>query len=147
MDEQERSTWIPVGEHVFREEPADELMFVRLRGTIVPEQAPLLAAPLRAFIRDGRTRLFLVIDMSELGYIPSEARKSLAQAVLDLPIAAAAIFGTSFAQRVIATLADRTNNVVRGGRRYETRFFSTEEQGRAWLTRKRLEQAKPSGGA
>jgi hypothetical protein len=147
MAEQQSSTWIPVGAHAFREEPEDELVVLRFQGDIVPEEGPLMAASMRGFLRDGRTRLFLMLDMAAMGDVPSSARKSIAEAMLDVPIAATAVFGASFTQRVIGTLTDRTNNLLRGGRRYETRFFSTEEQARGWLARKRLEQAKPPGGA
>lgn len=147
MAERQSSTWTPVGAHAFREEPEDETVIIRLQGDIVAEEGPLMAASMRGFLRDGRTRLFLMIDMAGMGEIPSSARKSIAEAMLDVPIAATAAFGASFAQRVLGTLTDRTNNLLRGGRRYETRFFSTEEQARGWLARKRLEQAKPSGGA
>lgn len=84
--------------------------------------------------------------MAGMGTISSASRKLLSESILPVPIVATAVVGASFTQRVIATLADRTINLVRGGQRYETRFFSTEGEGRAWLVRKRLEMKRPAGG-
>jgi hypothetical protein len=143
MDDPQRPAWLEVGRHAFREEPAEELFAVRIQGDVVADDAVRLASAMHGFIRDGRDRLFLMIDMSKMGDIPSSGRRAIAQAILDVPIAATGIYGASFAQRVIATLTDRTNNLIRGGRRYETRFFPNEEQTRAWLAKKRSAMPKP----
>jgi hypothetical protein len=147
MAEQQSPARTLVGEHVFEEEPAEDIVVIRLRGEITPEDAPLMGGPLRRFIRDGRSWVFLLVDLNEMTGIPPSARKPLGEGILDVPIAAVAAIGATFAQRVVATLADRMSNLLRGGRRYETRFFSAEDQARAWLARKRLEKAKLASGA
>jgi hypothetical protein len=137
MDDKQRAAWIEVGRHAVRGEPAEETLSIRFQGDLSGEDAWNLANQMRLFVHDGERRLFLLLDGSALGNVPPTTRKAIADALLDVPIAAGAIFGASFAQRVIAMLVDRTNKLLRRGQPYETRFFATEEQARAWIARKR----------
>jgi hypothetical protein len=146
MSERQGPSWIQVGRHAYIEEPAEATIYIRLEGDLSVEDVPPLIDPMRRFAAEDRPRVFLVVDMAGMGDIGPAARKELGGHLLDVPIGAVAVFGASFAQRVVATLADKMNNFVRGERRYETRFFATEEQARAWLGRKRLAAANaPSG--
>ncbi len=137
MDDQQSDAWIEVGQHAVRGEPAKETLSIRFQGDISGEDAWSLAHQMRLFVHDGERRLFLLIDGSALGNVPPTARKAIADALHDVPIAAGAIFGVSFAQRVIAMLVDRTSKLLRRGEPYETRFFVTEEQARVWIAQKR----------
>ena len=143
MDDQKGGAWFDVGRHACREEPAEELFFIRLQGNLFDEDGWTLGAAMQRFIRDGRTRCFLMIDVSAMGNVPSSTRKAIAEGILNVPIAGSAIFGASFATKVVATLANRTINLLRRERRYDTRYFSTEEQARAWLAQKRSATPKP----
>jgi hypothetical protein len=137
MDDQQSAAWFEVGQHAVRREPAEETLSIRLQGDLSGEDAWNLAHQMRLFLHDGERRLFLLLDASALGNIPPTTRKAIVDAVHDVPIAAGAVFGASFAQRVIATLTDRTSKLLRRGQPYETRFFATEEQARAWIAQKR----------
>lgn len=137
MDDQQSAAWIEVGQHAVRGEPAEETLSIRLQGDLSSEDAWNLGHQMRLFVHDGETRLFVLLDVSAMGNIPPTSRKAIADALHDVPIAAGAVFGASFAQRVIATLADRTSKLLRRGQPYETRFFATEEQARAWIAQKR----------
>jgi hypothetical protein len=133
MSEHDDRPWKRIGAHAVRLEPP-VTMFVRANGPVLVEDARALIAEMHRFA-EGKGRIFVLGDTSGVGALPADARKVMAELLLDVPIGATAVFGASFAQRVIVTLADKTNNLIRGSRRYETRFFSTEQEARAWLER------------
>ena len=140
-NEQREPGWISVTAHAYREEPADDLIHFRLQGDVYPEEVLQLMVHMERFAKERAGPIFLLGNFAGMGSVGTEARKALSQGLLPISIGAVALYGASFTQRVIATLVDKTNNFVRGGRRYPTRFFAAEEQGRAWLAEKRLELA------
>jgi hypothetical protein len=128
-------TWTMINAHGVRPEPPDT-MFLRVQGDLDVASAREMVAMMRRFC-EGTSSLLLLVDMAGLRSLPADARKVLAELLLEIPVAATAAFGASFAQRVVATMADKTNNLIRGSRAYETRFFANEAQARAWLEQKR----------
>jgi hypothetical protein len=135
MRESDDSMWTMVGENSLRLEPP-ETVSARIRGVLNVEATRELLGAMRRLC-EGKARIFLLGDISGLQGMPGDARKVAAELLLGIPVASTAIFGASFAQRVVATLADKTSNLIRGSSAYETRFFATEAQARAWLGQQR----------
>jgi len=137
MDNEQNATpWLDLGPHTFRLEPQTDTFIFCAGGDFTLDTTRVLVAELRRF-SETRERLFVLADASGMGQLSGEARRLLAELLKDLPIVATVVFGASFAQRVLATLADKTNNLIRRAGRYETRFFKTEAEARAWLEKKR----------
>lgn len=88
---------------------------------------------------DGLPYLLKLVDMRRAGNITAGARKAGAEKVHDVPVKAVAIFGANFAIRVLANFVVRAGSILRKIDTVPTRFFETEEEGRAWLSSKRDE--------
>ena len=112
MTETEGLSWVDLGPHACRLEPLTDTFYLRLRGDCTIETTRLFVEALRQF-SVTRSMTFTLIDASGLGDLPGEVRGFMAESLKDIPIGATAIFGAGFAQRVIATLADKANNLVR----------------------------------
>ncbi len=87
----------------------------------------------------GRPYLLKLVDVTRAGNISAGARKAGAEKVHDVPVLAVAIFGANFAIRVLANLVIRAGCIMRKIDTVPTRFFISENEGRAWLATRRLE--------
>lgn len=85
----------------------------------------------------GFPYLLKLVDMRRAGNITAGARKAGAEKVHDVPVEAVAIFGANFGVRVLANLVIRAGCILRGISTVPTMFFETEDEGRAWLERRR----------
>jgi hypothetical protein len=119
-----------IGRHTVSFEPPRLICFV-LCGDISVQEIVDIAA----FVQEKTGHLPFVLglgDLSELGDIPSEARKMGASLIAQTRYGALAFFGASFKALIVAKL-------VLGALRLFTRdqvpkaFFDTEAQARAWL--------------
>jgi hypothetical protein len=95
-------------------------------------------------LADGKPRVFLLMDHSNVDSISAEARKVALEATQDLRIAGGASFGASFTVRVLVSLLARAHSIFWGEDAKVIRFFRTEAEARAWIEeRRRALAAKP----
>lgn len=123
---------------------AGDLVFVRTRGTLVPEAATLIVEIYEQMIKE-HGRYFLLADMSETGAVPPELRRKVVVGTRAYPPAAAAFYGGGIATRAMNALFTSALNLL-SGRRQNLASFPGEELARQWLAaeRKRLEQIAQS---
>ena len=116
-------------------EPPDTTVW-RFAGDVSENAMRTLTHRERQFI-DGSPYLLKLVDMTHAGNISAGARKAGAEKVHDVPVLAVAIFGANFAIRVVANLVIRAGCIMRKIDTVPTRFFITENEGRAWLEMRR----------
>lgn len=140
----EASRHLQVGAHEIRLEEPD-LVFVRNRGSISPEDVAALLAEAHRFAATHGPLVWLV-DMAETVDLSPETRKYVAHSDLFTLIQAAAIYGASFSQRMMTTLVLNVVKLLKlGPAMPEVRFFATEAEARAWLGARRRGPARPQG--
>ncbi len=118
-------------------EPPDTTVW-RFEGDVSESVMRELTHRERRFI-DGNPYLLKLVDMTHAGNISAGARKAGAAKIHDVPVLAVAIFGANFAIRVMANLVIRAGCIMRKIDTVPTRFFITENEGRAWLETRRGE--------
>src|SRR5262249_25897626 len=85
---------------------------------------------------DGLPYGLMLVDLSKTGAVCAEARKIGAERP-KVPVYGTAIFGASFAIRVIAQLVTTAGSLLAKVTESPVRFFATENQARAWLNERR----------
>jgi hypothetical protein len=124
---------IPVGKQSVRFEP--EIVYFRLRGTYEAHEVRGLTSLIDQ-VAEERGASYILVDMRELGWVSTEARRESAEWVRRSPIGALAIFGTNSTVRVIISLFLRAASLL-GRSPYPMQFLDTEEEARAWLAAER----------
>lgn len=128
---EESGGWRRIGDSLLRVEPPD-LLFVRDRGTVLPEHIAAIVEEARQ-LASGGPPLWLM-DMSELGEVPAPTRKFIAKSDLLSLVGGAAVIGATFAHRVIVKLVINVGKLARpGAPSPEIRYFASEAEARAWL--------------
>lgn len=123
-----------VGRHLFRWEPPD-IGYVAYKGDLDGEAATALSVKSRV-ITLGKPRVFLLVNMSQIGQISKEARSASAGGSQDLAIRGIAIVGAAGHIRLIVGLVSRAVELMQR-QESPTRFFATEAEARAWLAQRR----------
>ena len=113
-----------------REDPEGFLCTV-VEGDLSDEMARAIAVACRRLSDSGREVLVLC-DTRRTGTISPSARKVMANEMRAVRFDAIAIFGASFAVRVISTLAAKSVQILTH-QSYPVHFFDTEAEARAWL--------------
>lgn len=125
------------GPHVFRWEPPD-LGHVIYDGQVEgPMVASLNDQTHRILL--GRPWLFMLVDVTKLTRITSEARKLAAQGSKDLNLRGVALVGASASIRILAGLVSRAVELLGNNTNNPTRFFESEGEARAWIAARRAE--------
>jgi hypothetical protein len=126
---------VRIGAHLFRWEPPDLGHLVYFGDLDGPTSAALSQASRRFTL--GQPRVFLLVDMSNIGRISREARTASAEGGKDLLFRGTAVVGASAHMRVLAGLVTRAIALLYGDSNNPTRFFATEAEGRAWIAERR----------
>lgn len=126
---------VRVGRHLFRWEPPD-IGYVAYKGDLDGEAATELSVRSRV-ITVGKPRVFLLVNMSQIGQISKEARSASAGGSQDLAIRGIAIVGAAGHIRLIVGLVSRAVELMQPNQDSPTRFFATEAEGRQWIAQRR----------
>jgi hypothetical protein len=132
--------WRSIGAHQVRLE-APNLFFLRDQGDMsTADVAQIMDEMRRCASVSGP--LLVLNDISALRDVSLEARKVVAQNDVLKVVRAMAVFGGSFAQRIVATLALMAARLrLRRKGIPPIRFFATEAEARAWLEENRGDRA------
>lgn len=122
-------------------EPPDILIGAFI-GEITEREMRRICADQRR-ITGGDPRIFVLLDLSRLGYVTPEARRAASEELRDTVVRGAAYFGASFKLRVFATLVIKGINLMKRAS-IPTRFFETEAEARAWISEIRGDASAPA---
>jgi hypothetical protein len=137
-----------VGENCIRFEPPD-ICFVVYGGDLSEAEAIGINAEIRK-VAEGKGHTFLLCDLTNMGDVSTEVRKTSAETLRMVNFRGIAVYGASFHLRVIAMLVAKLINVKAASADNPIRFFSTGAEARAWLDERRravLSSRKLSSGA
>lgn len=126
---------IVIGESVVRYEPDTGFIFVAQVGTFDEATAPLLLEAVRRFTKPN-TPTFLIADGRRGTGISSEARKIFTQSDAMGERLYLAVYGASFAFRVIVNLVFKAVSFTSSDQLIAV-MVSDEAEARAWLTKKK----------
>ncbi|WP_044966417.1 MULTISPECIES: STAS/SEC14 domain-containing protein [Sorangium] len=116
-------------------EDAEGILCTAIEGDISDDTARAIAAACRRLSESGRAVLVLS-DARRTGTISASARKVMAEELRGVRFDAIAVFGASFAVRVVSTLAAKSVQILTR-QSYPVEFFETEGEARAWLLSQR----------
>ena len=116
-------------------EDAEGILCTAIDGDISDETARAIAAACRRLSDSGR-QVLVLSDARRTGTISASARKVMAEELRNVRFDAIALFGASFAVRVVSTLAAKTVQLLTR-QSYPVEFFETEGEARAWLLAQR----------
>ena len=136
---------ILVGPHMFRWEPPD-IGYITYAGDLDGYTMSRLSEEGRRFTL-GHPYVFLLIDMSNIGKISAEARRSSATGSSEINLRGMAIIGASAPLRIIAGLVARAVDLMNRHADNPTRFFETEAEARAWIASRRVAIQRSRRGA
>jgi hypothetical protein len=88
-------------------------------------------------IAHDKPHIFLLLDNSRTGSVPSEARKLAAEGLKNLRVMGAAVFGASFTVRVLVSLLARAHAILWKETAMDLHFFRDEAEARAWIEERR----------
>ncbi|AKT38223.1 STAS/SEC14 domain-containing protein [Chondromyces crocatus] len=111
-------------------EPPD-LVCVVAGGDVAPEELRSTIL-LEGAVGRACGRVFLLVDMSGMGIMESDARKMVRHAV-DIPFRGIAVYGAGFKARVLVKMLAAALQLFSPGVAKFLSFFSTEEEARRWL--------------
>jgi hypothetical protein len=118
-----------IGVHTFRFEPP-ELYLATLTGDVeLPDMTEMLNAVSQ--FGEGKRRIFGIVDVSRVGSVSLPARKASTQ--IPRNILGLAILGGSFRLRLIISLLNKANSLLRREAPGLLAFFGTEAEARAWI--------------
>ena len=126
---------IYVGRHRIYLEPPD-LFIVVLDGDVSVSDVRGIHDAIDAFQEDKEFILILV-DSSRLGVMTPGARKAATRSDAGRRMRAFAVYGASFAQRVILMLVVKAFALLKGDDALPVASFETEAQARAWIAERR----------
>ncbi|WP_437276295.1 STAS/SEC14 domain-containing protein [Sorangium sp. So ce375] len=116
-------------------EDAEGILCTAIEGDISDDTARAIAAACRRLSDSGR-QVLVLSDARGMGTISASARKVMAEELRNVRFDAIALFGASFAVRVVSTLAAKTVQLLTR-QSYPVEFFETEGEARAWLLAQR----------
>jgi anti-anti-sigma regulatory factor len=116
------------------EEP--DTLYLKLLGTVTEEEAEGINRTHLAFC-EGRDRVYILIDLSEVEAIPGSVRKIAAEGLKQMPVQAIAVHSAPLTARVFIKLI--TAGMRLFGKNMSVEFFNDEPEARAWIAQDRLE--------
>lgn len=91
---------------------------------------------------ENQTYFFVLIDVSEMLSLSADARRATSESDSGVKLRGIAIVGASFHYRALGTLIARGVALLQRHVDNPLRFFSTEEEARAWLAVRRQEMTR-----
>lgn len=131
------------GHILIRTEPPDAY-FVAFVGDISEDVLLSKMRELRVYT-EGKPYVLAINDLTKMRSITAAARNLAVEEGKHLPLRGTAIVGASFQLRVLATLANKALSLLSKKGDYETRFFDTEAEARAWINERRRALSKENG--
>lgn len=125
-----------IGKHFTTLEDPD-ILYMKLVGDVSNEEVREIN---RAHIEYGQLgkHLYYLIDLSELDNLAPQVRKEASDTVKLLPLRGTAIYGAPLKAKVLAKLMLTASNMFRGGKNPNpVEFLDSEEEARAWITKRR----------
>lgn len=126
---------IYIEKHRIYIEPPDLFIFVA-DGDVSVDVALRTQEAIAAFERD-KDYIFLLADIAGMGAMPVDARKAASRPEATQRLRAFAVYGATFAQRVVLVLVIRAFSLLKGGDPVHIGAFDTEAEARAWLAERR----------
>jgi hypothetical protein len=126
---------IYAGKHRIYSELPDTLRIV-MDGDVSVDDVLGMVEAIAAFERD-KDNIFILLDLSQFGTIPADARKTASHHNAAQQLRACALYGATFAQRVLLVLVTKAFAVLKGNDRMRIAAFDTEVRARAWLAEQR----------
>ena len=131
---------LQIGKHSTALEDSD-IIFMKLVGDVSNEEVKEINRAHLEYGQLGR-HLYYLIDLSELDNLAPQVRKEASDTVKLLPLRGTAIFGAPLKAKVLAKLMLTASNMFRGGKNPNpVEFLDSEEEARAWITRRREQVA------
>lgn len=126
-----------IGRHTTYFEPPD-ILFMRLAGPVSEAEAKEIDRLHLAWSRE-HSRVFFLLDLSQLASIDPEGRKDASRTVRELPLAGVAIYGAPMKARVLAKLVFTAMNLFKSNasERFPIEFVPTEAEARSWIDARR----------
>ncbi|XXX74419.1 STAS/SEC14 domain-containing protein [Sorangium sp. So ce134] len=116
-------------------EDPEGFLYTTVEGDLSDDMAREIAAACKR-LSDGGREVLVLSDTRRIGTILPSARKVMASEMRAVRFDAIAIFGASFAVRVVSTLAAKSVQILTH-QSYPVHFFETEADARAWLLAQR----------
>ena len=136
MGGEDHEEWSSTGAHAYRCERAG-IVFLRISGDIGEEHiATFFQAFGRCCDEVATPHVFWLVDLAGMGSMLPDARKLAASTPVRPENKGMAIFGASFAQRVLVTLVDKATSLLHPGSP-PLAFHDSEADARAWIARRR----------
>lgn len=120
------------------EEP--DIIFMKMVGDVSAEEGLAINTKHTEYA-EGRSRVFYLIDFSELESIPAPVRKAASETIKEFPLEGLAIFGAPLKARVLAKLILTAMKLFKGqdAAGAPVVFLDNEEEARAWIDKRRTE--------
>lgn len=136
MDPRQDPNNLIFGKHVtYFEEP--DIIYMKLVGDCSDAEGLELLRRQRTFA-EGRKMLFFLMDDREMAGISPGARKAVAEMLKEIPLFGMANYQAPMKARVVAKLVITAINLFRkDASTNPVEFFSSEEEARAWIARRR----------
>lgn len=141
MDPRTNPDNLVFGKHVtYFEEP--DIIYMRFAGAASDADGLELLRRQKQFAV-GRTRLFFLIDASDLGGITPTARRAVAETLKDIPLYGMAVFAAPLKAKVLLKILITAINIFhRDASNNPLEFFDSEQAAREWLASRRTKYAK-----
>ena len=114
-----------------------DIVYLKLKGSVTLEEAQLINQAHLEYAQDVGYYIFL-INLSELEDLPAAVRKEASETVKILPLRGTVVCNAPLRARVLAKLLLTAANLFRRGPNSNPVVFAdNEEEGRAWIERRR----------
>ena len=113
----------------------DDVLFLRQYGDYILSDARQMNVEMEAVIRRCG-RAFVMVDQSQAGQTPPDARRCIAEWNKEHQTAGSVIFGSSAISRAVATLVVNASRIL-NPRGSPIVFTQSEAEARAWIASRR----------
>src|SRR5262245_50157238 len=114
-----------------------DIVFLKLQGSVTLEEAKLINQAHLEYAQDVSYYIFL-IDLAALEDLPAAVRKEASETVKILPLRGTVVCNAPLRARVLAKLLLTASNLFRRGPDANpVTFADSEEEGRAWIEKRR----------
>lgn len=135
---------LKIGEHTARIGEHEDTLDLTMRGDVSPDEATRFF-DFMAFHFTGQRYMLITGDVSQLGRVPAESRKTVVRESRRAPpIRGLVYYRVTFAGRVLTELVIRGYALATGAD-VATHFVNEEAAARAWLARRREQLAREHG--
>ena len=114
-----------------------DIVYLKLQGKCTLEEAQLINQANIEYANDIG-QFFYLVDLADLEDLPAPVRKAASETVKDLPARGTVVCNAPLRARILAKLLLTAANLFRKGPEINPVFFTdSEEEGRAWIEKRR----------